>query len=250
MKEIKILIADDSRFFRELGESFLDRHHCKILKTNRGDKALEIIKSEMPDVAVLDIGMPGMRGDEYCKMIKADPYIMEIPVIMVVNSWERVEKYKCRCAGCNDIIEKPIDGGLFLASIKRFVKVQERACPRIECNEETFVSSRGKRYVGNMRNVSRSGAFIECETLLPVGSYISAQVTMKGIKIPVEILGRIVRAVDMGYRGRRYIKGFGVVFSNLSDDALVVIEEFVARKGGANLFENNIPQTECLITEK
>ena len=80
----KILIADDTEIFRELGSVFLARLGT-VLTASTGSEALEIARREQPEVMILDFEMPDMCGDNLCRAIKADRDLHQTPVILVTS---------------------------------------------------------------------------------------------------------------------------------------------------------------------
>ena len=67
-----ILVIDDAPMFRELQSLFLSRT-ARVLTAESGARGLEIARRERPDLALVDLHMPGMEGDEVCWEIKDDP---------------------------------------------------------------------------------------------------------------------------------------------------------------------------------
>jgi two-component system alkaline phosphatase synthesis response regulator PhoP len=72
-----------------------------------GEQALEKIKSEKPDLIVLDIMMPKVDGYEVCKTIKSDPGTKQIPVILLSAKGRNVDQKMGFDVGADDYITKP-----------------------------------------------------------------------------------------------------------------------------------------------
>ena len=66
----KILVVDDEVFVRELLFEFLSKEDYEVVLADCGEKAVELIKSEPAEVALIDLKMPGMNGIETLKKIK------------------------------------------------------------------------------------------------------------------------------------------------------------------------------------
>ncbi len=77
----KILLVDDSKFLRMATERALARAGYTVSTANDGPKAIELAKSENPDVILLDMLLPGMTGPEVLKSLKKDPGTARIPVV-------------------------------------------------------------------------------------------------------------------------------------------------------------------------
>lgn len=102
-----ILIVDDTvENLRVLGD-MLRRHRYKVRPVTSGKLALQACLAQPPDLILLDINMPGMDGYEVCARLKADPTLMQIPVVFISALSESGDKVKAFLAGGVDYIMKP-----------------------------------------------------------------------------------------------------------------------------------------------
>ena len=108
----KILIADDEPHIRLLLgiilEDFEDEG-IEILTANDGSEALEIIKSELPDLVFLDVMMPKLNGFDVCQKVKGDLGLEGIYIVMLTAKGQEIDKEKGLQAGANIYITKPFD---------------------------------------------------------------------------------------------------------------------------------------------
>ena len=108
----KILIADDEPHIRLLLgiilEDFEDEG-IEILTANDGSEALEIIKSEQPDLVFLDVMMPKLNGFDVCQKVKGDLGLEGIYIVMLTAKGQEIDKEKGLQAGANIYITKPFD---------------------------------------------------------------------------------------------------------------------------------------------
>jgi CheY-like chemotaxis protein len=77
----KILLVDDSKFLRMATERALARAGYLVSTASDGPKAIELAKSEKPDVILLDMLLPGMTGPDVLKALKKDASTTGIPVV-------------------------------------------------------------------------------------------------------------------------------------------------------------------------
>jgi CheY-like chemotaxis protein len=77
----KILLVDDSKFLRMATERALARAGYVVLTASDGPKAIELAKSDKPDVILLDMLLPGMTGPDVLKALKKDSRTAGIPVV-------------------------------------------------------------------------------------------------------------------------------------------------------------------------
>jgi CheY-like chemotaxis protein len=78
-----VLIVEDHRTMREAVRMMLEPEGFVVLEATDGDAALETIRRDLPEVVLLDLGIPGPGGAEVLVQLKADPATAPIPVIVV-----------------------------------------------------------------------------------------------------------------------------------------------------------------------
>jgi len=104
-----VLVVEDDPHSRELLVDMLAVRGYRCVVAKDGESALASIKSNPPDVILLDVMMPKMDGFEVCRRIKQDPATAIIPVLMITALSERVNRLRGMDAGANDFLIKPID---------------------------------------------------------------------------------------------------------------------------------------------
>ena len=108
----KILIADDEPNMRVLmRETFeeLEEKGVELLVTGNGKDALEIIKTEKPELAFLDAMMPGMSGFEVCNMVKNVLGMKGIYIFMLTAKAQEIDKQEGKDVGADIYMTKPFD---------------------------------------------------------------------------------------------------------------------------------------------
>jgi uncharacterized protein (TIGR02266 family) len=156
----KILLADDVNFFLELEKSFLQREEIDILMAGNGQEAYELIAKHRPEVVLLDLYMPEMNGDECCRRVKSDPGLRDIPVVMVTTAGKPEEQDRCRKAGCDEILLKPIHRHDFLEMVRRHLNVVERVLPRSPVRMQVLYGKENLLEDYSV-NLSAGGLFLE-----------------------------------------------------------------------------------------
>lgn len=104
----RILIADDNEQNRELLDAYLAGDGHDIIMAVDGQETLDMARSEMPDLILLDIMMPKMSGYEVCQQLKSDTKTQNIPVLMVTALKETGDIEKAVSAGADDFLTKPV----------------------------------------------------------------------------------------------------------------------------------------------
>ncbi|TGC09118.1 sensor histidine kinase [Methanolobus halotolerans] len=103
----KILVVDDEVLNVELMRAYLSNEH-DVISAYNGKDALEKIKTENPDLILLDVMMPEMDGYEVCRVIRHDYQMKFIPIIMVTALTSKDDHNKGIEAGADDFLKKPV----------------------------------------------------------------------------------------------------------------------------------------------
>ena len=115
----KILAVDDERHIVRLVEVNLQRAGYEVVTAYDGREALEKVKSENPDLIVLDVMMPYMDGFEVLKHLKADPETAEVPVIMLTAKAQDADVFRGWQSGVDCYLTKPFNPMELLTFVKR-----------------------------------------------------------------------------------------------------------------------------------
>lgn len=115
----KILIVDDEPEIADLLEVYLINENFQVKKCNSGTEAVEFLKNEQPDVAVLDVMLPDMSGFDICRKIR-EKY--QFPVIMLTARVEDMDKIEGLSIGADDYITKPFNPLEVVARVKAQIR--------------------------------------------------------------------------------------------------------------------------------
>jgi DNA-binding response OmpR family regulator len=134
----KILIIDDFPQNVEIIKDCLEVENFVLLTTSDTREAVNIAKSELPDLIILDVMMPNYNGFELCKMFAEDKITSEIPVIILsaLNNAESIKKGLE--AGAIDFVSKPFDCVELSARVKSSLKIAENKKLSIELEKNNF----------------------------------------------------------------------------------------------------------------
>ena len=114
-----ILLVDDDPAMRRLPSVLLKREGFEILEASGGTEALEILKTETPDLVLLDIMMPDMDGFEVCEAIRENPRTADIPVIMLSAVSDQVRDSTIKV---DDYLTKPFKPQELVPKVKSLLK--------------------------------------------------------------------------------------------------------------------------------
>src|SRR2546425_3623120 len=101
-----VLIADDDPAIRDLVAFQLhaDGHEC--LAVEDGAAALAAMRERAPDLAILDVSMPGLSGFEVCRALRADPALAGLPVLVLTASVRGSDVTQGFASGADDYVVK------------------------------------------------------------------------------------------------------------------------------------------------
>ncbi|HWC28999.1 MAG TPA: response regulator [Dehalococcoidia bacterium] len=80
-----MLVIDDEQTVRTLVALSIEGPDCKVEAFADGRDALEALTSDAPDLILLDVGLPGMGGDEVLRRLRADARTATVPVVMLTG---------------------------------------------------------------------------------------------------------------------------------------------------------------------
>ena len=119
-KNILLLAEDDKDTLEYLTESLSADY--QVISVSDGKEALEIAKEMNPDIIISDIVMPGLSGDELCRLLKSSVDTSHIPIILLTALCERENIIWGLEAGANDYITKPFDLSVLKARIRNILQ--------------------------------------------------------------------------------------------------------------------------------
>jgi putative two-component system response regulator len=119
-----VLIADDEPAARRLLRRILEQAGYRVIEAATGREALEVAKSDRPDIFILDITMPDVDGVEICREIKTDPATHLTPVIHITGLTTREQRIRALTAGSDDFVGKPFDIEEMLLRVRSLLRTK------------------------------------------------------------------------------------------------------------------------------
>lgn len=116
----KIMLIEDELDLAEIIKMRLENSGYEVVTVPSGETALGLMQNNPPDLILLDLLLLGMRGEEFCKIIKADDKLKHIPVILFTASASNISKL-CKEAGADDYLMKPFEPEDLLSKVKKFI---------------------------------------------------------------------------------------------------------------------------------
>ncbi|MBC7475197.1 MAG: hybrid sensor histidine kinase/response regulator [Candidatus Sericytochromatia bacterium] len=134
IKKALILIVDDTPKNIQVLGSILHNKGYNICISSSGSIALEMVKTELPDLILLDIEMPGMDGFEVCKALKSNPVTESIPVIFLTAVSDPEKLLQGFELGAVDYITKPFNIPELTARVATHIEIKQSREKLLELN--------------------------------------------------------------------------------------------------------------------
>ncbi|HET9911028.1 MAG TPA: response regulator [Anaerolineales bacterium] len=117
-----ILYIEDNPDNRLLVKRILLSEDYALLEAENARDALNVLKSTLPDLILMDINMPDMDGYSLTAQIKSTPGYERIPILALTANVMRGDKEKTLEAGCDGYIQKPIDIDQLTREIEKYMR--------------------------------------------------------------------------------------------------------------------------------
>ncbi len=122
----RILMVDDDKEIVRVVRGYLEQAGYEVLAAYDGEVALHLLRSRHPDLLLLDLMLPQRDGWELTRIIRSDPTIANIPIIMLTARIEDTDKILGLELGADDYITKPFNPREVLARVRAQLRRNQR----------------------------------------------------------------------------------------------------------------------------
>lgn len=121
----RILVADDEPDFVTFVTAVLEDHGATVIPAHNGDRAMELARTEKPDMMTLDITMPGKSGVEVFELLRSDKDLRRIPICIITGKPElRKLIYERTVTPPEGYVDKPVDEEGLLLNVRKILKTK------------------------------------------------------------------------------------------------------------------------------
>lgn len=120
MKKPTVLSIEDNEQNQYLATFLLERNGYRVVPADNGSRGIELAKSLVPDLILLDIQLPCMDGHDVARALRAIEPLREIPIVAVTSHAMVGDREKALAAGCSAYIEKPINPENFVSELQTY----------------------------------------------------------------------------------------------------------------------------------
>ena len=122
---MRVLLIEDDASFRKAVSDVLSLEGYEVLQAPSGKAGIMTAQKEMPDLVVLDLIMPGMKGLEVCQFLKQDALTARLPIIILTGNDKDGQDIACLDMGADDYLTKPVKSGRLLAYCRALLRRTE-----------------------------------------------------------------------------------------------------------------------------
>lgn len=133
---MRVLIADDVLLNRHILQTILRQDGIETREAADGDEALTLVRSERPDLVLLDVVMPGRDGYAVCTELKNDPALADIPIIFISSRDNTEDRIHGLTLGASDYVSKPFDAEEVLARVRTHLQLRQLTRSLRQANAE------------------------------------------------------------------------------------------------------------------
>ena len=188
----KILIVEDDRGIANFVQTVLETNGYQVLMADRCGQGILVFASHVPDLVILDLGLPDMDGEEFIRQIRS---VSAVPIIVLSARTEETDKVSTLDLGANDYITKPFGTAELLARVRASLRIARHYVQAAIHNGLFILNDMTIDY--DRRNVSISGEDIHLtQTEYNILAYLSQHVGK--VMTYASIIGAIWGGMDSG----------------------------------------------------
>jgi len=123
----KVLLVEDNEMNRDMLSRRLARHGYKVITANDGAAGVALAADDLPDIILMDMGLPVMDGWQAAQKIKGNAATAAIPILGLSAHAMEGDRDKALSAGCDDYDTKPVEINRLLAKMAALMKAAKPA---------------------------------------------------------------------------------------------------------------------------
>lgn len=116
-----VLLVEDNEMNRDMLSRRLRRKGYRVLVAEDGESGVAMVRSELPDLVLMDMSLPVLDGWSAARALKADEATRAVPIIALTAHAMRGDREKALEAGCDEYDTKPVELPRLLAKMRVFL---------------------------------------------------------------------------------------------------------------------------------
>ena len=118
----KVLVADDSVTIQKVVGLTFANEDIELSFVDNGEEAITVAKQLKPDLILADVLMPAKSGYEVCEIVKSDPELQHIPVLLLTGTFEPFDADRCARVGADGTITKPFESQTLIREVRELLE--------------------------------------------------------------------------------------------------------------------------------
>jgi DNA-binding response OmpR family regulator len=155
-RPLRILLVEDDDRLAALIKDYLNQQGYDVSIERRGDTAAARIRSDNPDLVILDLMLPGKDGLAVCRSVRAD---FHSPILILTAREDDMDQVAGLEMGADDYVKKPVEPRVLLARIRALLRRCEQTAPENSSDDEDF--SRTTELIYDSLRISRNSHTVE-----------------------------------------------------------------------------------------
>ncbi|MFC0215197.1 response regulator transcription factor [Paenibacillus chartarius] len=185
---LTILVADDEANITDVCARYLEREGYRVLTAADGEEALQLWRSDAPDLIVLDLMMPKKDGWQVCEEIRNE---QEVPIVMLTARGEERDRLVGLTLGADDYLVKPFSPRELVLRVKAILRRERRYAALEAAGESASRAGQGTAAKVSMDDVlSYPGLEINLQTRCVAADGRNVELTVKEFELLVLLAGR------------------------------------------------------------
>jgi CheY-like chemotaxis protein len=200
---IKIVISNNPTVFRQLGSRGFQRAGATHKVVTSGREALDAVRTEKPNLLILDIDLPDADGYQVSEAVKSDPKLKDVRVILVVGTLlGRPQIDKIAASRCDDVFCAPATSDDLFSHVARLFNIPHRLSTRIKVLRNVVVEVGKQTLDASLMDISSAGAQVRLRQRLAPGMELVVNLARSPDERPVGVKARVVwDREDVGQAG-------------------------------------------------
>lgn len=116
-----VLLADDSVAIQRVVNLSFANEDVRVVAADDADQAIAAIRESPPDIALVDIEMPGRSGYQVIEYIRSQPHLSAVPVLLLPGAFQAIDSAQARRLGADGVLSKPFDPVVLVSRVKELL---------------------------------------------------------------------------------------------------------------------------------
>jgi len=223
-----LLIVDDTPLFIRLAQDLFRREQVNILVAQSGPEAVGITKSTKIDLILMDLYMKEGDGDDACRHIKSASDMRPPPIVMMTSSNYPKDIERCKSAGCDEVIHKPLTRENVLQICKKYLNLPGWSGKRSTIKTPVKFGKNAEQWsLGSLLDISVGGVFLETEECFETGSELHLEFQLSQEKAVIRCKGRVAWINRKDNFKNHASSGLGIEFLDIQKLDILSIQAWV-----------------------